>query len=243
MCAANVALPPPPPPPPPILLSNGALPSIFDEGPGDIHPGNVKASILFCWLACAIREGAPRDHHEQGVRFVDRSPRGPSAVQKQQDVEFCAEHKKKGTMDANSKKRCGHPSCDKKPSYGVEGSKAREFCAEHKKEGMVDLKSKRCGHPDCNKHPSYGVEGSKMKEFCAEHKKEGMVHLASTVGGVGEGKKRKDRARPAAEGKSSYASKRTKRTNTPAIVKVEDDAETSILPGAAEAVRYVLRGA
>ena len=78
MCAANVALPPPPPPP--ILLSNGTLPSIFDEGPGDIHPGNVKASILFCWLACAIREGAPRDRHEQGVRFVGETVNEPHGV-------------------------------------------------------------------------------------------------------------------------------------------------------------------
>eukprot|EP00903_Cladosiphon_okamuranus_P020319 g18643.t1 len=74
-------------------------------------------------------------------------------------------------------KRCGYPGCNKHPSYGVEGSKAKKFCFEHKKEGMVDVVSKRCGHPGCNKLPTYGVEGSNTVEFCAEHKKDGMVDI------------------------------------------------------------------
>lgn len=40
-------------------------------------------------------------------------------------------------------KRCTHQDCNKKPSYGVEGSKTADVCAPHAKDGMVPVLKKR----------------------------------------------------------------------------------------------------
>ena len=77
----------------------------------------------------------------------------------------------------NVSKRCGHPSCNKRPSYGMGGSKTAEVCSKHKKEGMVDIRKKRCGCPGCINQPSYGTEGGKTAEFCARHAKVGMASI------------------------------------------------------------------
>eukprot|EP00903_Cladosiphon_okamuranus_P007726 g7486.t1 len=77
-------------------------------------------------------------------------------------------------------KRCGHPDCNKKASFGVAGSKTAKFCSPHKKEDMVDVKNirrKRCGHSDCNEQASFGVAGSKTAEFCRQHKEDDMMYV------------------------------------------------------------------
>lgn len=59
-------------------------------------------------------------------------------------------------------KRCGHPNCTKRPTYGVEGSKRAELCVGHAEEGMKDVANRRCGFPSwLHKQPTCGVEGSK----------------------------------------------------------------------------------
>ena len=71
-------------------------------------------------------------------------------------------------MHVVKSKRCDDPSCNKQPSFGVEGTRTALFCAGHKKEGMVNVVSSRCGHPSCNKRPAYCLEGRKTPEFCAD---------------------------------------------------------------------------
>ena len=54
-------------------------------------------------------------------------------------------------MNLVSKKTCNHADCNKRPTFGVAGSRTVEFCSSHAKEGMVDVTNrKRCGHPGCN---------------------------------------------------------------------------------------------
>lgn len=53
-------------------------------------------------------------------------------------------------------KGCGHPGCDKDPSYGVEGGKTVEFSAPHAREGMVNVKHMR--HSGCSTQTSYGAD-------------------------------------------------------------------------------------
>lgn len=63
--------------------------------------------------------------------------------------------------------------------------------------------------------------------------------MTSTVGRVGQGRKRKDCTLPTTEGEAFSASKHTKRAIAPATVKVERDAVMCALSVAAEAVRCV----
>lgn len=45
-------------------------------------------------------------------------------------------------------KRCGHPDCNKKPSFGVGGGKkTAELCAKHKQDGMVNVLNSRMQPP------------------------------------------------------------------------------------------------
>ncbi len=72
-------------------------------------------------------------------------------------------------VDVRSK-RCSHPNCSKRPSYGMAGSKKADMCAEHALDGMVNVlhKKSRCGHPSCSKRPSYGMqqEGRHVRGAC-----------------------------------------------------------------------------
>eukprot|EP00903_Cladosiphon_okamuranus_P013020 g12148.t1 len=74
-------------------------------------------------------------------------------------------------------KKCAHPGCTKRPSFGLAGTNKREFCTEHGKEGMIHLISKKCAHQGCIAQPLYGVAGSKKREFCSKRAKQGMVDL------------------------------------------------------------------
>ncbi|CBN77521.1 EsV-1-7 [Ectocarpus siliculosus] len=76
-------------------------------------------------------------------------------------------------------RRCRHPGCTKRPSFGQDGSKKQEFCAQHAHQGMVDIVSKRCARPGCMKQPRFGNEGSKKPEFCAQHAPQDMVDVLS----------------------------------------------------------------
>ncbi|CAN0032688.1 unnamed protein product [Ectocarpus fasciculatus] len=38
------------------------------------------------------------------------------------------------------RKRCGHPGCTKRPSYGNPGSKKAEFCTQHAQHDMVNVR-------------------------------------------------------------------------------------------------------
>ncbi|CAN0288654.1 unnamed protein product, partial [Ectocarpus sp. 13 AM-2016] len=73
-------------------------------------------------------------------------------------------------VDVRSK-RCRHPGCTTRPSYGEHGSKEPEFCAQHALQGMVNVCSKRCGHPQCTKRASYGQAGTKKAGFSSLHAK------------------------------------------------------------------------
>ncbi|CAN0008436.1 unnamed protein product, partial [Pylaiella littoralis] len=33
-----------------------------------------------------------------------------------------------------NKRRCSHPGCSRRPTYGAAGSRKREFCSQHAKE-------------------------------------------------------------------------------------------------------------
>eukprot|EP00903_Cladosiphon_okamuranus_P005799 g5746.t1 len=83
---------------------------------------------------------------------------------------------------ANTKKlpsQCGQPGCEKRPTYGLKGSKKREFCSQHAKKGMINVNNKRCIQPNCSTIPSFAVAGSKKAEFCSQHAMEGMVDVRS----------------------------------------------------------------
>eukprot|EP00903_Cladosiphon_okamuranus_P013808 g12851.t1 len=71
-------------------------------------------------------------------------------------------------------KRCRHPNCEKKATFGEPGKlggKYAEFCAGHAEDGMADVNHvKRCAYPTCTKQPSFGAPGTKKAEFCAPHK-------------------------------------------------------------------------
>ena len=81
------------------------------------------------------------------------------------DAAHCVRHRHRAL--------CKHPECDKRPSYGVAGTKEATHCSEHGKErNLVDVISRRCEHSGCDKHPSYGVAGTKKATHCSEHGKE-----------------------------------------------------------------------
>ena len=85
-------------------------------------------------------------------------------------------------------KSCGHPGCNKQPTYGVEGTKTAELCSQHAREGMVNVISKRCGRQGCNKYPSFGVEGREKREYCAQHATPGMTNRRGvSIRSEGEG--------------------------------------------------------
>ncbi|CAM9492884.1 unnamed protein product [Ectocarpus sp. 8 AP-2014] len=77
-----------------------------------------------------------------------------------------------------STSKCAHSGCNKRPSFGVEGSTRTEFCSPHKKAGMVNVGPNKCAHHGCNKRPSFGVDGSTKREFCFTHKKASMVNIS-----------------------------------------------------------------
>eukprot|EP00752_Nemacystus_decipiens_P018332 g16447.t1 len=83
---------------------------------------------------------------------------------------------------ANTKKlpsQCGQPGCEKRPTYGLKGSKKREFCSQHAKKGMINVNNKRCIQPNCPTIPSFALAGSKKAEFCSQHAMEGMIDVRS----------------------------------------------------------------
>ena len=108
--------------------------------------------------------------------------------------EFCSSRATEGMIDIH-KKRCAHPICNKKPLYGVEGSKKAEFCSPHAKYGMVNLITGRvCVRPN-------GSGG-------------GALAVNRLGGRVGEGRKRKSRSLQA---ERLATKKRTRRASAPAI--------------------------
>lgn len=91
---------------------------------------------------------------------------------------------------ANTKKlpsQCGQPGCEKRPTYGLKGSKKREFCSQHAKKGMINVNNKRCIQPNCSTIPSFAVAGSKKAEFCSQHAMEGMIDVRSKRSGSQRG--------------------------------------------------------
>ena len=63
---------------------------------------------------------------------------------------MCLEHVLDGMFNVVNKK-CTHPGCSKRLSYGIAGSNKAETCMKHAAVGMIHVKSKRCGHPICSK--------------------------------------------------------------------------------------------
>ncbi|CAN0552842.1 unnamed protein product, partial [Ectocarpus sp. 8 AP-2014] len=90
--------------------------------------------------------------------------------------DLCSKRAKQGMAPIGGR-RCSHPGCMTRPSFGTAGSTKREFCAQHAKQGMIDRHHKRCGHPGCVTLPSYGKNGSTKREYCSQHAKQGMVDL------------------------------------------------------------------
>lgn len=91
---------------------------------------------------------------------------------------------------ANTKKlpsQCGQAGCEKRPTYGLMGSKKREFCSQHAKKGMINVNNKRCIQPNCSTIPSFAVAGSKKAEFCSQHAMEGMIDVRSKRSGSQRG--------------------------------------------------------
>jgi hypothetical protein len=74
-------------------------------------------------------------------------------------------------------RRCEEATCNKIPTFGTEGEKAR-FCKDHKQAHMTNVKSQRCEHVNCTKQPAYGMESEGAK-FCAEHKQMGMINVVN----------------------------------------------------------------
>ena len=68
------------------------------------------------------------------------------------------------------KSKCQHNSCEKKSSFGQEGTKEAKFCKAHKAVTDVDLKNKRCKYLGCCTRPTYGNAGTKEANFCLDHK-------------------------------------------------------------------------
>lgn len=125
-------------------------------------------------------------------------------------------------MDVNTKRRCGHPGCTTRPSYGMEGSKTARFCARHAKGGMVNPRSGRVFASTSSVAGDTTGQGDSP---------EGR--------GGDEGRKRKDgRYRLSAEPEATLARKRARRASSLSAVKAEGDVSMS-MPGAAGAVRCV----
>ena len=76
-------------------------------------------------------------------------------------------------------KKCRTEACDKRPSFGVAGTKTAEYCAQHAPDGMVNVKSRKCRTESCGKEPSFGVAGTKAAEYCVQHASDGMVNICS----------------------------------------------------------------
>ncbi|CAM9515074.1 unnamed protein product [Ascophyllum nodosum] len=64
--------------------------------------------------------------------------------------------------------KCRTEGCDKRPPFGVAGTRTVEYCAKHATDGMVNA-SMICAHRGCNKHASLGVAGLTKTEYCAQH--------------------------------------------------------------------------
>jgi hypothetical protein len=89
---------------------------------------------------------------------------------------YCQTHR-----SAKTKKRpsCIHPSCNTRPTYGVQGSGKAEYCKEHSPPDYVNVKSKTCIHANCTTLPNYGVQGSGKAEYCKEHSPPDYVDVKS----------------------------------------------------------------
>ena len=93
---------------------------------------------------------------------------------------YCSSHAKDGMIDVRTK-RCKHPTCKTKPTYGAAGTRENIFCAKHAHDGMVDIcNKKRCGHPSCNTRPMYGLEGTRQQIFLRKTRShDGMMDTCS----------------------------------------------------------------
>jgi L-rhamnose mutarotase len=72
-------------------------------------------------------------------------------------------------------KKCKHKDCNKRPNYGIIGTKTPIYCAAHKDKDMVNVTSKKCIHSGCTVTASYNFINENMPIYCKTHMKDGMV--------------------------------------------------------------------
>ena len=70
-------------------------------------------------------------------------------------------------------------SCEKWPSFGVEGTRTAEYCAQHTPDGMVSFSSRKCKTEGCGKQPSLGMPGTRTLEYCAQHASDSIFNVKS----------------------------------------------------------------
>eukprot|EP00752_Nemacystus_decipiens_P012670 g11224.t1 len=76
------------------------------------------------------------------------------------------------------KRKCRHPSCHLRPSFGNVGQRAM-YCAKHTLDGMVNVVARKCAEPGCKKGPSYGLPEDRKPVFCSAHRLPGHVNVVS----------------------------------------------------------------
>lgn len=92
---------------------------------------------------------------------------------------YCPEHREEEGLGHVARRRCVHPGCKKRPSYGHSNDKRPSRCSEHKQGGMEDIVHGKCIHPGCKKGPNYGHPGDRRATFCSKHKGEGMENIVN----------------------------------------------------------------
>lgn len=122
---------------------------------------DCTAGIFFC------EKGLPRGREKQT----------PTDSTRQSEEEDNSTFRMAKTKKLPS--QCGQAGCEKRPTYGLKGSKKREFCSQHAKKGMINVNNKRCIQPNCSTIPSFAVAGSKKAEFCCIHAVAGMIDVRS----------------------------------------------------------------
>ena len=84
---------------------------------------------------------------------------------------MCGKHRADGMVDVHNK-RCTHPGCTTKPSYGIPGF-AATLCAVHKEHssGVIRFSKARCA---CKQPATHGI---RAPQRCEQHQIEGDLNL------------------------------------------------------------------
>lgn len=89
---------------------------------------------------------------------------------------YCKKHSDFEMVDVKNKAECAFEDCSTRPSYNVEGEKAK-FCLQHRETNMIDVANKACKEEGCPILPSFNFKCLKNALYCAEHKKIGMQDI------------------------------------------------------------------